>query len=113
VIKRPHVARALIQHIRRQAKNRCGYCLAPQRFYSCRFSIEHIIPLSRNGTSDEKNLWLSCPACNLHKGAKTHGHDPITGKIARLFNPRTQTWWENFEFSKMGRLLSELHPLVE
>lgn len=111
MIKRPYIAKALTQRIQRQANNRCGYCLASQRFYSCRFSIEHIIPLSRGGTSDEKNLWLSCPACNLYKGAKTHGHDLVTGNIARLFNPRTQIWWENFEYSKEGTTIMGTTPI--
>lgn len=100
--KRPYLSQALRKRIRQQAKNRCGYCLAAQRFFSSRFSIEHLIPLSLGGTSDEDNLWLSCPACNWYKSAKTHGRDSETGNIVPLFNPREQEWHEHFAWSPDG-----------
>lgn len=100
--KRSYLPAAVRRRVRMQAQHRCGYCLASQRFYSSRFSIEHIIPLSRGGTSDENNLWLSCPACNWHKGSKTHEHDPVTQKRVPLFNPRQQIWSEHFAWSLNG-----------
>lgn len=35
------------------------------------FHVDHIIPISAGGSEwDVSNLELSCPACNLKKGAK-------------------------------------------
>jgi hypothetical protein len=100
--KRPYIKKTVRQRIRRQAQNRCGFCLTSQEFFSARFSIEHLIPLSLGGSSDEENLWLSCPACNWYKGAITHGRDPDTGKTVSLFNPRKQIWFEHFAWSQDG-----------
>lgn len=86
--------------IRRQAKNRCGYCLNPQELIPYKLEIEHIFPQSLGGESIEENLWLACRECNAHKAAKTEAIDNLTGKIVKLFNPRTQNWNEHFEFSK-------------
>lgn len=43
---------------------RCNYCGDTRGPYH----IDHIIPLSRGGTNDEKNLCVSCATCNLDKG---------------------------------------------
>ncbi len=65
-------------------------------------TIEHIIPLVAGGTSDEENLWLSCPICNGHKGMQTHYPDPESKQIVPLFNPRQQIWGEHFAWSESG-----------
>jgi hypothetical protein len=67
-----------------------------------RLEIEHIIPLSKGGSSDEFNLWLACPLCNRYKGDKTIAIDPETGQTAPLFHPRIQVWVEHFCWSKDG-----------
>jgi len=86
--------------IRRQARNRCGYCLTPQEIVSMRLEIEHLQPVAAGGTDAEENLWLACRNCNGFKHAKTHAIDPLTDEETPLFNPRTQNWHEHFEFSK-------------
>ena len=86
--------------IRRQAQNRCGYCLTPQTIVSMPLEIEHLHPIAGGGTDDEENLWLACRNCNGFKHAKTHAIDPITNQENPLFNPRTQNWYEHFEFSE-------------
>ena len=97
------------RRVRKAARDRCGYCLSPQRYV--RFAhrrpvgtgsrdirltvmgaleIEHIIPRARGGRNDESNLWLSCSLCNRYKGTQTKGIDPVSGVVVALFNPRTQ-----------------------
>lgn len=89
----------LKKEIRREARNRCGYCLTPQEIVSMLLEIEHLRPIADGGKHDEENLWLACRNCNGFKHAKTHAIDPQTNKEISLFNPRTQDWNEHFRFS--------------
>jgi len=93
---------SLRDRVRRQADNRCGYCLSHQDYVPWVLEIEHIVPASRGGSDEESNLWLACHACNLYKGAKTHGLDPLSGRRVRLFNPRSQRWARHFRWSDDG-----------
>jgi hypothetical protein len=99
---RPYIPIEIERRVRATAKNRCGYCLSPQYLVMARLEIEHIIPLSKGGSNDESNLWLSCPICNRHKSDKITGIDPTTNKSCNLFNPRTQSWHEHFCWSDDG-----------
>lgn len=93
------------ERIRKQAGDRCGYCLAHQDYIPWVLEIEHIVPLAAGGTNDDSNLWLACHACNLFKGVKTHGRDPLAARIVPLFNPRTQRWNRHFQWSNDGTLI--------
>ncbi|MGV0101795.1 HNH endonuclease [Nostoc sp. DSM 114160] len=90
------------RRVRTDSRNRCGYCLSPQRLVMARLEIEHIIPISKGGSNDKSNLWLACPLCNRYKSDKTTGVDPETSETVRLFNPRTQVWFEHFGWSEDG-----------
>jgi hypothetical protein len=67
-----------------------------------RLEIEHIIPISRQGSSAESNLWLACPLCNRYKGDRTEAIDPESGETVPLFNPRTQVWSDHFQWIEGG-----------
>jgi hypothetical protein len=67
-----------------------------------RLEIEHIVPTSRGGTSDESNLWLGCPLCNRAKADRIEAPDPETGVLVSLFNPRLQRWREHFQWADGG-----------
>jgi hypothetical protein len=99
---RPYIPVEIERRVRISAKNRCGYCLSPQYLVMARLEIERIIPLSKGGSNNEFNLWLSCPICNRYKSDKITGTDPINNEIANLFNPRTQSWNEHFKWSNDG-----------
>ncbi len=92
------------------ARQRCGYCLSPQRLVMARLEVEHVIPIARGGTDDESNLWLSCPLCNRHKSDRTHAIDPETGAEVPLFHPRDQRWSEHFRWSSDGLRVTGLTP---
>jgi len=83
----------------RLARGCYEYCLSQVDFSPAPFSIEHITPRSRGGTSDLANLAFACEGCNGHKAAKTHGIDPSTGERVRLFHPRRQRWQDHFAWS--------------
>ncbi len=80
-----------------RAGHYCEYCCAPEILSNIEFEVDHIIPISRNGTTELKNLALSCRICNLRKSDHTQGLDPITLQTVRLFNPREDVWSEHFE----------------
>jgi hypothetical protein len=88
------------EKLRQEAKNRCGYCLNPQELLPFKLEIEHLFPIALGGETVEENLWLACRECNAHKSKKIKSVDFLTGKLVKLFNPRTQIWKEHFEFSK-------------
>lgn len=86
------------KEIRREAKNRCGYCLGEQKYIFAWLEIEHLYPRAKGGKTVRWNLWLACPFCNTFKSSNTHGVDPKTKRKVPLFNPRQQSWNHHFEF---------------
>lgn len=96
------ISSTMRKSVESDAKNRCGYCLTPAAFMPVRFEIEHIIPKTAHGKTTRSNLWLSCPSCNRFKGVKVEAVDPETQTIVFLFNPRTQNWFEHFQWSDDG-----------
>lgn len=88
--------------VRIQAGNCCGYCRSSQKYVLGLLEIDHLIPKAKGGTDNEENLWLACRLCNSYKGTQTHGHDPITGRRVKLFNPRQQQWQRHFQWSENG-----------
>ncbi|MBI3915195.1 MAG: HNH endonuclease [Chloroflexi bacterium] len=91
--------------VRSQARHRCGYCLTRQDYVPWTLEVEHIVPLSKGGASNEENLWLACRSCNLYKSDQTHARDPLTGRRVRLFNPRRQKWKLHFQWSGDGLMI--------
>jgi hypothetical protein len=108
---RIHIPVEVERHVQITAKNRCGYCLSPQHLVMARLEIEHIIPISKGGSSEESNLWLACPLCNRYKGDKTTAGDPETGQTVPLFNPRRQVWSEHFRWTEDGLRIIGLTPV--
>ena len=45
----------------------CQYCGVDELK---ELTIDHIVPLARNGTDDDSNLITACKRCNFSKGAK-------------------------------------------
>src|SRR4051794_19138781 len=107
---REYISVALDQRVRDAARNRCGYCLSPQHLVMARLEIDHIIPISKGGTSDERNLWLSCPLCNAAKRDRTTAVDPETRMEVLLFHPRLDVWSEHFRWSDDGIRIIGLTP---
>jgi 5-methylcytosine-specific restriction endonuclease McrA len=64
--------------------------------------IDHLIPESLGGLTEEVNLWLACSLCNDHKAGRIAAPDPITGETVRLFNPRQQSWNAHFRWTEQA-----------
>ena len=102
LMPRDHIPVAVARRVRETANHRCGYCLCPQNLFMGWLEIEHIIPVAKGGSSDESNLWLSCPLCNRMKGDQSESRDPETESVTPLFNPRVQRWKDHFCWSEDG-----------
>jgi len=74
----------------------CEYCQSRADYATEPFAVEHIVPISRGGTSELSNLAFSCSGCNGHKYNKIEAPDSIDGTPAPLFNPRQQGWQDHF-----------------
>jgi len=82
-----------------RAKGYCEYCQLPASFSPSSFNFEHIIPLVKQGLTTLENLAFSCGGCNAHKRDKTEAIDPLTRQFSPLFNPRTDSWFNHFEWN--------------
>jgi len=72
--------------------------------------IDHIIPVAAGGSSEEDNLWLACPRCNVYKGDQTSVWDGETGESAPIFDPRRQRWDDHFAWQQGGLIIAGLTP---
>lgn len=79
-----------------RAAHRCEYCGAPEAVFNFPFEVEHIEPLVRRGSDDNRNLALACRSCNVHKGDAVESEDGDTQTVVRLFHPRRDVWSEHF-----------------
>ncbi len=82
-----------------RAAYRCEYCHSPLS-HSCQpFDVEHIIPLSKNGSNELHNLACACGGCNGHKFTKTHGFDTVSEQVVPRYHPRSMKWRYHFTWS--------------
>jgi len=56
-----------IAAILQMQKGCCAYC---RKRLQSKWHVDHIVPLSKGGANDRKNLQLTCAKCNQEKGAK-------------------------------------------
>ncbi len=83
--------------VAQRASHRCEYCKAPEVVFNFPFEVEHIAPLSRQGSNDEANLALACRSCNLRKGNRISGESSRSNAKVRFFHPREDLWSEHFQ----------------
>jgi hypothetical protein len=110
-MSRTYISLPLRRAIAREARYRCGYCLSPELLSGLPLTIDHLIPLSVGGSNEPENLWLACRSCNESKGNRTVGIDRETGMTVPLFNPRTQSWYEHFQWDENGTHILGLTPI--
>lgn len=109
-MSRDYIPKALRDRVAAQAGHRCGYCRTSTFLVGTAFEIDHIIPESLGGLTEEENLWLACPACNGHKSNRIAAVDFVTGEMVRLFDPRRQEWSEHFAWNGSGDEIIGLTP---
>lgn len=96
------VSTRLRRIVAERASFRCEYCQSRELVTGGPFHIEHIIPIVLGGTTSADNLAYSCARCNLFKGQRVRYRDPVSGRIAPVFNPRMQAWARHFYWSSDG-----------
>jgi hypothetical protein len=109
-MSRTYVSVELRERVRAAARHRCGYCLCAEWFTGFPMEIDHLIPESLGGPTEEDNLWLACSLCNEHRGNRTAATDRATGEVVRLFDPRHQTWTDHFRWNDTGEVIIGLTP---
>lgn len=62
-----HTAEQIQEQYARQ-KGKCYYCQV--KVPCSRYHVDHVIPLTRDGSNDIGNLVIACPSCNLSKHNK-------------------------------------------
>ncbi|MFH7245502.1 MAG: HNH endonuclease [Spirulina sp.] len=85
--------------VAQRANHRCEYCKAPEVVFNFPFEVEHIIPLSRQGSDDDSNLALACRSCNLRKGNRISGFSSHSNLETRFFHPREDRWNDHFQIN--------------
>ena len=93
---------AVKRRVAQRARQRCEYCQTPELCSPAGFCVEHIVPASAGGSSSAENLAFACAGCNGHKADKVQGIDPATGRLVRLFHPRSDEWARHFKWSADG-----------
>src|SRR5262245_9317297 len=106
-----YIPKALRDRVAAQARHRCGYCLTAEAVVGAPMELDHVIPESLGGRTEEENLWLACSLCNDHKAGRIAALDPLSGEVVRLFNPRMQVWAEHFRWSEAGDRIIGLTPV--
>ena len=101
-MSRSYISRALRDRVTLAARGRCGYCLTSEHIVGAPMEVDHLMPESLGGPTEEDNLWLACPRCNTYKADQVAGLDPVSGDVVSLFNPRHQVWSEHFAWTAEG-----------
>jgi len=97
--------------VRLRAKNCCEYCISQEKFATQKFSIEHILPISKGGKNNLDNLALACQGCNNHKYNKTEGYDQLSDQFVSLYHPRKNNWRDHFRWNNNYDLIIGLTPM--
>ncbi len=87
------------RQVRERARNLCEYCHTSELWQYVRFTVDHILPISKGGADDLANLCLACFHCNRRKSDALSGFDPVTEEVIPLFHPRHDRWNDHFIWS--------------
>ncbi len=77
----------------------CEYCLIAESDAYFKFQVEHIISRKHGGSSEPKNLALSCVFCNRYKGSDIATLALESDELIRFYNPRIDRWREHFRLN--------------
>lgn len=106
-MSKPRISESLRLSVVNKFQSRCAYCQTQQQISGVRLTVDHIIPESLGGVTEESNLCLACWDCNLYKAARIAIYDKFEQQAIRLFHPQNQLWPDHFEWNDDGLLIVE------
>ena len=95
---------------RERAAGLCEYCHAQEHWQFVRFTIDHVVPRSAEGSDEAENLALACRNCNERRSDRCEAPDPESGHKAPLFNPRADHWNDHFAWDATRTRVVGLTP---
>lgn len=104
--KKQRISRGLRDKVRERARGYCEYRLVHERFSMKSYQADHVVTEKHGGKATVENLAWPCAICNYNKGSDLTSIDPSTGRLAILYNPRTQQWRHHFRLH--GALIEPL-----
>lgn len=99
-MSREYITKANRGQVKNRGENRCEYCQSPASYATQSFVIQHIIPVSKDGSSELDNLAWSCGGFNSFKYNKVEAFDTLSQQNVSIFNPRMQKWNKHFNWSE-------------
>lgn len=106
-----YISELIQNQVRERAGYLCEYCHTSEQWQYIPFTVDHVIPLSKDGASGVENLALACFNCNRQKSDRLTAIDLESGAEVPLFNPRTHNWRQHFIWSKDTLLIIGLTPI--
>ncbi len=91
-----HEVRFTRKNIYFRDRNRCQYC--GRRFPTRELNLDHVVPLSRGGTSTWDNVVCCCIECNARKGNRL----PAEAGMPPLRSPSKPRWHPLVKLSFAG-----------
>ncbi len=104
------VSEKLRKQVILRARGYCEYCRCPDTVTNSPFSVDHIIPKSKDGKTSLGNLAYACQGCNGKKYNKLKALDPLTLNRVAMFHPRKQNWGDHFCWNEDFTLMLGLTP---
>jgi hypothetical protein len=89
----------------RRDRHVCAYCGG--KFRSSELEMEHVLPRSRGGTNDWRNLVSACRSCNARKGCAT----PEEAGMPLLYVPYAPNRHESFVLANRNILADQMEFL--
>lgn len=99
MITRNKIPASIQEKVRLRANYLCEYCHASERWQYVQFTVDHVVPVARDGSDSLDNLALACFQCNRRKSDKLFVMDPESEEEVSLFNPRQDEWQAHFVWS--------------
>ncbi len=106
-----YIPRPLRREVRALDKERCAFCQAQEAIIGQLLEVDHIQPTSAGGKTVLTNLCLACRSCNNRKSNRLSGHDATTNQDVPLYNPRSGSWDDHFEWVEQGLKIVGLTPV--
>src|SRR5437764_6398910 len=101
-MSRTYIPKSLRDRIAATAGYRYGDCLTAEAIVGTPMEIDHLIPETLGGLTEETNLWLAGSLSNDCKSNRIAARDPESNEIVRLFDPRRQVWNDHFRWTVPG-----------